>query len=482
PLEYYYYPEDSSKVVPTYSYSKRMFDFLEYEIGVPYPWQNYKQVPVRDFLYAGMENTTLTIFSEAFVVDSLGFVDRNYVNVNAHELAHQWFGNLVTETEGTHHWLHEGFATYYALLAERELFGEDYYYWKLLQSAEQLKALSEQGKGQSLLDPGASSLTFYEKGAWALHILKELIGEVAFKNAVTAYLNNHRYENVTTEDFLREVRKAAVTDIASWEADWLRQTAFQSEQAYASLMKSDFVRAYFEAKALRLQPFSEKEGALRDLLLNGNEYTGQEAVYQLAEVPMKKAIPLYQLALESEHLLVRQAVAESIPEIPNALKTGIEGMLEDGSYVSRELALSRLWEQFPNDRKRYLEATKYMEGFQNKNLKLLWLALAISSEAYGATANEIFVSELKTYASERFSFEVRQLAFDYLIRLQILDDEVMAHLINGSVHHYWRFRDVARQVLDEMWKVESFKTRLIEVLETVPEEERRYLRTKIESE
>ncbi|MBL4662929.1 MAG: hypothetical protein JKY22_05100 [Flavobacteriaceae bacterium] len=135
PMELYIRSEDSLKIEPTFRYSKEVFDFLETEIGVPYPWVDYKQVPVRDFLYAGMENTTATIFSEAFVVDSIGYNDRNYVNVNAHELAHQWFGNLVTETEGTHHWLHEGFATYYALLAGREIFGDDYYYWKLLQTA-----------------------------------------------------------------------------------------------------------------------------------------------------------------------------------------------------------------------------------------------------------------------------------------------------------------------------------------------------------
>jgi len=95
PLSMYYYPKDSLKFEPTYRYSKQMFDFLEEEIGVPYPWQNYKQVPVKDFLYAGMENTSTTIFSDAFVVDSTAFIDKNYVNVNAHELAHQWFGDLV---------------------------------------------------------------------------------------------------------------------------------------------------------------------------------------------------------------------------------------------------------------------------------------------------------------------------------------------------------------------------------------------------
>ncbi|MDX1462637.1 MAG: M1 family metallopeptidase, partial [Marinirhabdus sp.] len=158
PIDVYLSEADTAYFEPTFRYTKEIFDFLEKEIGVPYPWQNYKQVPVRDFLYAGMENTTATLFSEAFVVDSTAFVDRNYVTVNAHELAHQWFGNLVTETSGTHHWLQEGFATYYALLAERNIFGDDYYYWKLYQSAEQLKALSDEGKGESLLNAGASSL------------------------------------------------------------------------------------------------------------------------------------------------------------------------------------------------------------------------------------------------------------------------------------------------------------------------------------
>src|SRR5690606_8561022 len=157
---------------------------LEEEIGVSYPWQNYKQIPVKDFMYAGMENTTVTIFSDTYVIDSISFIDKNYVNVNAHELAHQWFGNLVTEESGTHHWLHEGFATYYALLAEKEIFGNDYYYWQLYQSSQQLIALSEQEKGESLLNPHASSLTFYEKGAWALHILRPIVGDEFFKVAV----------------------------------------------------------------------------------------------------------------------------------------------------------------------------------------------------------------------------------------------------------------------------------------------------------
>src|SRR5690606_29581895 len=92
PLELFYHPKDAPRVEPTYRHTRTIFDFLEKQIGHPYPWQVYRQVPVRDFLYAGMENTGCTLFSNQYMVDSTAFVDKNYVNVNAHEMAHQWFG------------------------------------------------------------------------------------------------------------------------------------------------------------------------------------------------------------------------------------------------------------------------------------------------------------------------------------------------------------------------------------------------------
>src|SRR5690606_33676692 len=154
--------------------------------------------------------------------DNVGYNDINYVKVNAHELAHQWFGNYVTAMNDEHHWLQEGFATYYALLAEREIFGEDYYYWSLYQSAEELKALSDSGKGEALVKLNGSSLTYYQKGAWALHILKERVGDMAFKEAVRNYLKNHAFGNATTGDLIAEFEKASGQDLGTFTASWLR--------------------------------------------------------------------------------------------------------------------------------------------------------------------------------------------------------------------------------------------------------------------
>ena len=476
PIELYLSTKDSTNFEPTYRYTKEIFDFLEAEIGVPYPWQNYKQVPVRDFLYAGMENTSCTIFSEAFIVDEIGFNDRNYVHVNSHELAHQWFGNLVTETSGTHHWLQEGFATYYALLAEREIFGDDYYYWKLYQSAEQLKALSDEGKGQSLLDPKASSLIFYEKGAWALHILKERIGEEAFKNAVAAYLKKYKFKNVTTEDFVNQVKAVTGTDISSWEKDWLQQTAFKGEQAFTSLLKSPFMNTYFEVARLANVPLAEKKIKLTTALTFPDDYTGQEAISQVVGEPLEQTVPLYKKGLESNNLFVRQAIALLVPEVPIALKTEFETLLQDDSYTTQEAALYLLWTNFPKDAAMYLDTMEGVVGFQDKNIRQLWLALASITPGYNVSEKENFVKELQDYTSETYSFEIRQKAFQYISQLGLYTEAVIANLVQASVHHNWRFRNASRELLDEVLKKPEWKEALQKQIDTFSAKEKAYLR------
>lgn len=478
PIELYLSEKDRPYFEPTYRHTKTIFDFLETEIGVAYPWQNYKQVAVRDFLYAGMENTTATIFSEAFVIDSTAFKDRNYVTVNAHELAHQWFGDLVTETEGTHHWLQEGFATYYALLAEKELFGTDYYYWKLFQSAEQLQALSDEGKGEALLNAKASSLTFYEKGAWALHLLKERIGEVAFRSAVKNYLQKHAFNNVTTSDFLTEVRAVSDVDISQWEADWLRQSAFKAEQAYASLKRSPFMNKFFEISALRGVPLRDKRALLTTALTFPNDFIGQEAIYQLVGEPLDETLPLYRKAFESNNLFVRQAIVLSSEEIPGPLKSLFESLLKDESYVTKEAALYGLWLQFPEDRSSYLDALKGVQGFQNKNIRQLWLALALVTEGYEQDRKAAYLTELTGYTSPDFSFEIRETAFGYVHELQLYDAAVLKNLVAASVHPNWRFRNYARGLLSEVFKNEVYKSALSGLLETLSEKEKRYLNSK----
>ena len=434
PLEMYYYPEDSLKVEPTYRYTKRMFDFLEEEIGVPYPWQNYKQIPVKDFLYAGMENTSTTIFSDAFVIDSIAFVDKNYVNVNAHELAHQWFGDLVTETSGTHHWLQEGFATYYALLAEREIFGDHYYYWKLYEYAQELLEQHKARQSTSLLDPKSSSTTFYKKGAWVLHMLREKVGDVAFKTAVKNYLNKNQFKNVETDDFINEVEQASGQDLDAFVAIWLKTKKFNYHDAMESLKKSVFIQEYLMVDC---EAYTSK---CKDYMSSGiSDEAKIKAISQISNQLQKKDF--------KNPVKVRQAIAKTVSKVPLGLKEDYETLLNDASYVTIEAALFGLWNSFPDEQNKYLEKTRDIQGFNDKNIRTLWLTLALITDDFEPENSELFFKELLDYTSSKYGFEIRRNAFSYLMWISSCGEKCQENLQQATKHHNWQFSKFAKDML-----------------------------------
>jgi len=444
PLEYYYYPADSLKAEPTYRYSKQIFDFLEEEIGFAYPWQNYKQVPVKDFLYSGMENTSLTIFSDSFVVDSIGFNDKNYVTVNAHELAHQWFGDLVTATSSEHHWLQEGFATYYALLAERAIFGDDHYYWQLFENAQELIAQEEAGQSTSLLDPKSSSTTFYKKGAWALHVLRGQVGNSIFKGAVKSYLDKHQFGNVTTTDFISEVEKASQQDLSVFVNDWLTEVKLPEDLIVKSLKKSAFMREYL---AINCEEYSQK---CKDYLVSN--ISDKSKIKVVSQISEHLEVEAFRNSLE-----VRRAIAQYVSAIPKELKLEYESLLNDKSYVTIETALYNLWVNFPEDRVKYLQKTKDVKGFNDYNVRLLWLALHLNTIEFQPDKKQVVLSELVGYSLPEQHFELRMSAFNYLKLIGGFETESIKSLLSAAKHHNWRFSKFAKDVIIELEKDKTYK-------------------------
>ncbi len=417
PLEMYYYPKDSYKSEPTYRYSKQIFDFLEEEIGVPYPWQIYKQVPVKDFLYAGMENTSATIFSDAFVVDSTAFVDKNYVNVNAHELAHQWFGDLVTETHGTHHWLQEGFATYYALLAEKDIFGDDYYYHKLYETSKQLIKAQETDT-IPLMNSKASSLTFYQKGAWALLNLREEVGDSIFKVSIKKYLQKHQFKNVETNDFISIVEAESKQDLSEFVNTWLLSNKFTTKY-------SDEILKRINKKSV---------------------------FYQLIKESETDSLSLHNWSIKDKDLKIRQVLSEKFQRIPVVYKSEYESLLKDESYQTIETSLLSLWLSFPENRKQYLDTTEAIIGFNDKNIRTLWLTLALNTKGFEKIKYKGFYDELVSYTKPVHHFEVRRNAFQYLNNLRLINSTVLQNLQQATKHHNWRFRSYCKKLFNELNK------------------------------
>ena len=472
-IENYYYPSDSLKVEPTYRYTKEIFEFLEKEIGVAYPWQNYKQVPVHDFLYAGMENTSATFFSDAYVIDSTSFVDRNYVNINAHELAHQWFGNLVTEKNSEHHWLHEGFATYYAYLAEKEVFGDDYFYWKFFEAAKVLNEASKRGEGQSLLDPKSSSLTFYEKGAWALAILREEVGDINFINGIKDYLNTYQFQNVTVTDFINVMEEESGMDLNKFKEVWLEGNVFPMDVAKDYLMtNSSSFRMYYGLKHDNQNKFITRD------FLDDTELSTQLKIELLKQKGEFPGLELWSIAL-NEDLKIRQFAAEKMDIIPGELKEVAKPLLLDDSYITNELMLYKLWSSFDYDRSVFLDKTKDIVGLPNKNVRLLWLTLALVTPDYNPEESSSYYEELVGYTSPIFNPEVRQTAFQYLFEIQALKGNGLVNLIKATNHHSWQFRNYSRQLLDALLKDEEQISEIEKVANQLKSSDLRYLKTKL---
>ncbi|ASU35467.1 M1 family metallopeptidase [Mucilaginibacter xinganensis] len=221
PMHLYYYPDWANRVEPTYKYAAAMVDFYEKEIGLKYPWESYSQIPVQDYMFGAMENTTATIFGDFYVSDARQALDRTYVAVDAHELAHQWFGDYVTAKSDAHQWLQESFATYYDQLFEREVFGEDYFAW------------SRRGNGNAAIDEAqrnkfgiahsnAGGTFIYGKGAYVLNMLKYVVGgREAYNKAIKHYLDQHPYQNVDSHDLLNAFEESTGMQLEWFWDEWL---------------------------------------------------------------------------------------------------------------------------------------------------------------------------------------------------------------------------------------------------------------------
>jgi len=473
PIQLFIQPKDTAKFEPTYRYSKEIFDFLEKEIGVKYPWKIYKQIPVEDFLYAGMENTSCTLFAQDYVVDEIGFTDRNYVNVNAHELAHQWFGDLVTAKSGKHHWLQEGFATYYALLAERQVFGDDYFYHQLYRSSLQLRNASKIDT-IPVMNEKASSLSFYQKGAWALHYIRETIGVKNFQKALKNYVKKYQYQNVATDDFLVEIKKVAPTfDTENLKKTWLLDYQFQTDVANELLKKNKFIQTLFEVQQLRKKSFVENKDRFSTLMQSNVFYPVKtEIIYQIKDIPYEDKKEILILALQTNDVKVRQAVAEFTTEIPIEFKSNYETLLEDNSYDTKEIAFMKLWENFPDSRKDYLAKAQNWIGGNDKSLRILFLTFSVISSDLESEEKAKYYDELVALTSSKNETSVRENAIINALTINDKDTNVLKNLVNATTHYKWQFSKFGREKIRALLKLEGHRSLFENLLPTLSEIEK----------
>ena len=230
PLALYVPPSDIAEAPNSFRDTSDIMDFYEHDIGIPFPWAKYYQVIVQDFMEGGMENTSLTSLTESTLFTPATENLRSSQGLVAHEMAHQWFGDLVTCKDWSHIWLNEGFATYYALLYDGHKNGTDSMFYGFYTSARRIFGLTN--------DTGAIvNLKFdhpddifgilaYNKGSFVLRMLRAQLGDDLYRLCIKTYLQRHQYGNVVTADLSEVIEELSGRSYDQFFDQWVYHAHF----------------------------------------------------------------------------------------------------------------------------------------------------------------------------------------------------------------------------------------------------------------
>lgn len=230
-------------------FTKQGFEFFNPYFGIPYPFEKYDQIIVPEFNFGAMENVAAVTFSERFVTRSeMTRAQReNLSDVILHEMAHMWFGNLVTMKWWNGLWLNESFATYMASLAQSKNteFQETWisFFEKMKQWAYEEDSFSTNHPIEAKVKNTEDAFTqfdgiTYGKGASVLKQLVFFIGEESFQRGVQNYLRRYSYSNSTLKDFLAELEFASGFPMKKWSKDWL-ETKGTNEISFSYVCNSN---------------------------------------------------------------------------------------------------------------------------------------------------------------------------------------------------------------------------------------------------
>ena len=204
----------------------QMIQFYGEKLGQPYPYAKYAQVCVPDFVAGGMENITATTMTDSALHDEIAALEHDEGGLVSHELAHQWFGDLLTCKDWSHIWLNEGFASYFGPLFAEHDRGDDVFRLEMKGSLDAYVA-SDQGYRRPIVesqyensDDMFDSVT-YSKGACVLHALRGLLGEAVWWQGIRSYVAAHKFQVVESDDFRKAMEKASGKDLKWFFDQWV---------------------------------------------------------------------------------------------------------------------------------------------------------------------------------------------------------------------------------------------------------------------
>jgi len=232
PVQYYVHPDQEKYVKATFSKTPDMIRFFSEKTGIEYPYSKYAQTVVDNFMYGGMENISATTLMSSTLRDEQGLIDGTSESLISHELAHQWWGDLVTCRDWPSVWLNEGFATYFEALWTEHTLGRDVFDYEMSRNARiyimedstryrrSLAGHKYQNYGQ-MLDRHS-----YQKGAWVLHMLRYVLGEELFWKGIHHYGVENTEKVVVSYDLQKAFEEATGKNLYWFFDEWVYSAGY----------------------------------------------------------------------------------------------------------------------------------------------------------------------------------------------------------------------------------------------------------------
>lgn len=201
PLLYYMEPEWAPHAKTIFAATGPMLELYEDVLGVPFPWPQYAQIVVRDFVAGGMENTGATVLYEQMNTDDRALLDRNFEGLIAHEIIHQWFGDLVTCESWPQLALNESFASFGEQMWMEAAYGQDFEQLNVQTATERYLGEAQRAQGTIVRYKVANHYHMfnrhtYQKGALVLRHLKHYLGNDAFYRSLNLFLTRYAHQAV----------------------------------------------------------------------------------------------------------------------------------------------------------------------------------------------------------------------------------------------------------------------------------------------
>jgi aminopeptidase N len=259
PVTYYVHKSRAADMERTFRNTTKMLDFFSERFGIEYPWEKYAQVVVEQFMWGGMENTSATTLYPATMHDERALVDGSPDWLIAHELGHQWWGDLVTCKDWSHLWLNEGFATYCEVLWAEHYKGKDERDYLLLKESRQARsgsALTRPVVDRHYPDPSTMfDSRAYPKGGWILHMLRSQLGDDDFFRGIQRYGTVYAYQTVETNDLRQVFERLYGVSLERFFHDWTERPGHPTVLVKSSYSAKDKQMKLEVKQTQKAEPF-----------------------------------------------------------------------------------------------------------------------------------------------------------------------------------------------------------------------------------